>query len=72
MKIINLSLITGICPELCKTAKVVPIHTNGNPLDYKNYRPITILPVFSKIFEKVTYSRMYKFREENKFIYNKH
>ena len=40
-------------------------------MDYKNYSPISILPVFSKIFEKVIYSRMYKFLEENKLIYNK-
>ena len=36
-----------------------------------NYCPISLLPVFSKIFEKIIYSRMYEFLELNKLIYNR-
>ena len=52
-KIQNISLLTGIFPDLCKLAKVSPIFKKDNPLDSCNYRPISLLPVFSKIFEKI-------------------
>ena len=70
-KIINLSFSTGIFPDHCKMAKVIPIYKKDNPLLWINYRPISLLPIFSKIFEKVIYTRMYKFLEDNKLIYTK-
>ena len=51
-KIINLSFATGIFPDFCKIARVVPIHKKEDPLKCQNYRPISI-PLFSKIFEKM-------------------
>ena len=54
-KIINTAFTTGIFPNLCKLAKVIPIFKNDNPLICNNYRPISLLPVFSKIFEKIIY-----------------
>ena len=68
-KIINISFVTGIFPDLCKIAKVIPIFKKDDPLDCVNYRPISLLPIFSKIFEKIIYSRTYKFLESNKLIY---
>ena len=68
-EIANISFITGIFPDLCKVAKVIPIHKKDNPLLCENYRPISLLPVFSKIFEKLIYKRMYAFIEKNKLIY---
>ena len=67
-KIINISFVTGIFPDLCKIAKVIPIFKD-DPLDCVNYRPISLLPIFSKIFENIIYSRMYKFLESYKLIY---
>ena len=67
--IINLSFKSGIFPNLCKIAKVIPIFKKENPLLCENYRPISLLPIFSKIFEKVIYKRMYDFIEKNKLIY---
>ena len=67
--IINLSFLTGSFPHLCKLAKVIPLFKNDNPLLGKNYRPISLLPVYSKIFEKVIYTRMYKFLDNNNLIY---
>ena len=56
--IINLSFRTGIFPDLCKLAKVIPIFKKDNPLLCGNYRPISLLPIFSKIFEKYQNSRI--------------
>ena len=47
--IVNLSLSHGIFPNDMKLAKIVPIFKNGNTKVFNNYRPISILPAFSKI-----------------------
>ena len=47
----NQSVATGTFPSLLKTAKITPIHKSGPDNDLKNYRPISQLKVFSKIFE---------------------
>ena len=70
-KIINISFETGIFPNLCKLAKVIPIYKKDNPLHCQNYRPISLLPVFSKIFEKVIYKRMFQYLTENNMIYER-
>ena len=70
-KILNISFVTGIFPDLCKLAKVVPIIKKDDPMDCVNYRPISLLPAFSKHFEKIIYSRMYQFLKSNKLIYNR-
>ena len=69
--IANLSFTTGIFPDLCKTAKVIPIYKKDNPLLCENYRPISLLPIFSKIFEKLIYKRMYAFIDDHKLIYKR-
>ena len=51
-KILNLSIITGIFPEMLKKAKVNPIFKRGDKSDKANYRPISILPVLSKILKR--------------------
>jgi hypothetical protein len=50
--IFNLSITLGLFPDWMKTAKIKPIHKKGRKHDIGNYRPISILPVFSKILEK--------------------
>ena len=70
-KVINLSFKTGIFPDLCKVAKVSPIFKSGDQNLCENYRPISLLPIYSKIFEKVISSRMYSFLTKNNLIYNK-
>ena len=67
--IFNLSFRTGVFPDLCKLATVIPILKKDNPLLCENYHPIPLLPIFSKIFEKVLYKRMYDFIDKNQLIY---
>ncbi len=49
----NLSLVSGIVPDDMKISKVVPIFKSGDKTKFTNYRPISILPTFSKILEKI-------------------
>ena len=68
-KIINLSFTKGIFPSKLKIAKVISIFKKGDPEVPSNYRPISLLPIFSKIFEKLMYERIYSFLKEQKLIY---
>ena len=67
--LINESFYQGIYPKSLKLAKVIPLHKGGNKKDPSNYRPISILTNFNKIFEKILYSRLYDFFEKNGVIY---
>src|SRR5436190_14528316 len=60
-KLINMSFQKGIFPTQLKTAKVIPIYKKDDPCLASNYCPISILPVFSKVFEKVFYERLVSF-----------
>ena len=51
----------GIFPDELKIAKVSPIYKKDDEQLMENYRPISILPIFSKIFEKIIYERLYNF-----------
>ncbi|KAJ8019698.1 RNA-directed DNA polymerase from mobile element jockey [Holothuria leucospilota] len=59
--IFNLSMPPGIVPPRMKVARVIPVFKSGDPLVISNYRPISILPCFSKILEKIIFTRMLKF-----------
>ena len=63
-------MLSGVFPEELKVVKVIPLFKNGNRSDMSNYRPISILPTLSKIFEKLIYKRFYNFFEDNDIIYN--
>jgi hypothetical protein len=67
--IINQSLITGEVPKQMKIAKVIPIHKSGDNKVFNNYRPISILPAFSKILEKIVSNRLVSFLESNNLLY---
>ena len=51
--LINLSISTGIVPDNIKVAKIIPLYKGECHSNFTNYRPISILPAFSKFFEKV-------------------
>ena len=70
-EIINLSFATGIYPTKLKIARVNPIFKNkGDPLNFSNYRPISLLSNINKIFEKLVYSRLYSFLNLHNSIYD--
>jgi hypothetical protein len=56
--IINLSLEKGEVPDLMKSAKIIPVHKGGEMSSISNYRPISLLPTFSKVLERVVYKRL--------------
>ena len=53
------SIRTGVFPDIWKLANVVPVHKKGQKNLLKNYRPISLLPIFGKIFEKLIYNSLY-------------
>ena len=59
--IFNSSISSGIVPNQLKIAKVVPIYKSGDSNKCTNYRPISVLPAFSKIFERIIHKRLYNF-----------
>ena len=67
----NLSFRTksATVPDDFKLARVLPIYKKGNRNYEGNYRPVSILPVASKVLEKIVYNQMHKYLEQNNLIY---
>ena len=63
-----MSLSSGTFPDKLKIAKITPILKTGDACLVQNYRPISVLPAFSKIFERVVYNRVFKFITDNKTL----
>ena len=59
--IINQMLTTGIFPDAFKVAKIIPIFKKGDSSLLVNYRPISLLPTISKVFERVIHDQMYEY-----------
>uniref|UniRef100_A0A672HNX1 Reverse transcriptase domain-containing protein n=1 Tax=Salarias fasciatus TaxID=181472 RepID=A0A672HNX1_SALFA len=68
--ICNLSLTTGVFPDKMKLAKVIPLYKSGDKHNFSNYRPISLLPQFSKILEKVFSTRLDNFLQKHKILDN--
>ena len=58
----------GIFPEIWKQAHVIPIHKKNEKNLVKNYRPISLLPICSKVFERVIFNSLYSYFIENNLI----
>ena len=69
-KLINLSFENGIFPSSLKRARVIVLYKGGPRNDPANYRPISLLSVFSKIFEKTMLSRLLAFLEAKRFFHD--
>ena len=66
--IINQSLKTGVFPDALKIAKVKPLYKKGDNFCLNNYRPISLLPTISKIFERVMFTQLYSYLNANNLL----
>ena len=69
MYLINKSVETGIFPDELKIAKIVPIFKSGDKTLVSNYRPISVLRFFSKIFETILNNHLIEFTEKHNLLY---
>ena len=69
--IINLSIETSKVPTAMKLAKVVPIIKKGSRLEARNYRPISLLQIISKIIEKAINEQVVTYLESTKILMNR-
>ena len=65
----NKSLDQGVFPSALKVSKIIPIHKGDSLFEMSNYRPISLLPIFSKILEKLMYARVIDFIKKYKILY---
>ncbi len=65
---VNLSLKHSIFTDHLKKAKVIPVYKAGNRCDINNYRPVSILSAFSKIYEKIIANRLINYLEKNNLL----
>ena len=66
--IVNQSLHTGIYPSQLKLSRVKPLFKHGNKSQFNNYRPISLLPSLSKIFEYVMFDQLLHYFIENNLL----
>ena len=60
---VNYALINGKFPITLKNANVTPVHKKDDPTDKTNFRPISVLPLLSKVFERVIYNQLGKYMD---------
>ena len=68
-RIINFSFSQGIFPDMLKIAKVIALFKAGSMEEMNNYRPISLLPVFDKIIEKLMHKQLYSFLEVHNILF---
>ena len=66
----NLSLNQGLFPNELKLARVIPLYKNDNAMFVTNYRPVSVLTIFSKIFEPIVYNKLLSFVNKHNILYN--
>ena len=60
----------GVFPTVLKKAKVIPIFKGGDSSQLSNYKPVSVLPCFSKILERLMYNRLLSFVKKHSLLYN--
>ena len=70
--IVNLSIRDGVFPKVWKNAKVVPLLKKDDPLNPKNYRPVALLPVLSKILERAVFQQLVGYLDHNGILNPNH
>ena len=67
--IINMSILTEVVPDGFKNARVRPLFKKGSRLDPGNVRPVSILPILSKVLERAINNQLREFLETNKILF---
>ena len=67
---VTFSIQTGIFPTQWKEAIVKPLHKSGDTNEPSNFRPVSLLPILSKILEKAVANQLVTFLEENNLLSN--
>ena len=70
--IINLSIQEAVFPTLYKAAKVIPLHKKEDPLEAKNYRPVAILCILSKIIERAIFIQIVDYMNIHGYFHPNH
>ena len=61
-------LVTSLYPDSWKLANVTPIFKKGDKKSTNNYRPISLLPICGKMFEKIIFNNLYSYLNANNLI----
>ena len=64
----NNSMARGVFPNILKIGKITPVYKKDDKEQFENYRPVSTLPIFGKIFEKIIYERLYSFLISKKML----
>ena len=70
--LVNLSISSGIFPSLWKNAKVIPLHKKDETIYPKNYRPVALLPIASKILERAIFLQLVGYLENSNLLHPSH
>ena len=68
MSIINSSIANGVFPDVWKTASVTPIHKSGSKSNLHNYRPISVISVFTRILERLAHDQLTEYLKANNIL----
>ena len=68
--ILNHAFYDGVFPRELKIAKVIPICKSGSTMELNNYRPISVLNIFSNVFERPMYDRLTQFLDKYNILYH--
>ena len=66
---INDCLLKGLFPDSLKLANITPVHRKDEPTDKENYRPVSVLPLLSKIFERLIYDQLNEYLDQYLKVY---
>ena len=62
------SMKSSYYPDISKRSNIIPVHKKNDKQLVNNYRPISLLPIFGKIFEKIIFNRIYNFLLEEELL----
>ena len=69
--ICNNCIDTGTFPDIWKWSNIIPVHKKGDKQLVHNYRPVSFLPIFRKVFEKILFDSIMDLLEENNLLDSK-